>query len=291
MQYYQEGGGLSERARFTLMVMTVHSFTFVYDFAMELVKRNGLFKEYQLQQPRADPDPNLWRQCIMKNLRSHYLLIPILLYYQGYDWFVSFGMKMDHASWQRLEWSTLGWQLLVSLAINDTGFYWSHRALHIPYLYKNIHKQHHQFKQPIAQASEWAHPIEDLFGNIGPTLAGPFLLGSHVYVMLLWLFLRLWKTLDAHSGYSLPFPLSVWHGLPGLLGSDMHDFHHESKEGMDSCFGAMTTFWDYVCGTDTRFYEVKQAGRPVSLNRRHRQDPNTQLDGSALRRSPRKRRG
>jgi plant 4alpha-monomethylsterol monooxygenase len=249
---------LDDKTRFTVSVITVYSFTFIYSLFMEFIKRNGYFLDRQLQQPRDEPEESLVRACLIKNLRNHYILVPLGVYYILYDAFLYMGMKMDHNSWLNLDWKTFLRDIAVSAAVNDTGFYWSHRALHIPVLYKAIHKQHHQFKQPIAMASEWAHPLEDLFGNIGPTLLGPLLMGSHLYTILIWVVLRLWKTLDAHCGYSLPFPLSIWHGLPGLLGSDMHDFHHESKEGMEGCFGAMFTFWDYVCGTDKVFYDVKK---------------------------------
>ena len=31
-----------------------------------------------------------------------------------------------------------------SLYLEDFLFYWSHRALHLPYLYKYVHKTHHE---------------------------------------------------------------------------------------------------------------------------------------------------
>ena len=251
------------RLRFVLTLVAAHSFTFVYSFVMAQVKRRGMLKKYQLQKPGpneerpAAEDELVWK-CFLKNLRNHFAVMPLFLYFVAYDWYVKMGMKMDNASWLATPWSIVARDLAVAFAVNDTGFYWAHRALHVPFLYKRIHKQHHQFKAPVAEASEWAHPLEDMFGNIVPTMAGCFLMGSHLYVITFWLWLRLWKSLDAHSGYSLPFPLSIWHGLPGMLGSDMHDFHHESKEGMNSCFGAMSTFWDSVCGTDAAFYRVKR---------------------------------
>ena len=67
--------------------------------------------------------------------------------------------------------------------------------------------------------------------------------------------LRMWKTVDAHCGYDLPFPLSIHHILPGQLGADMHDFHHEKNMG---CYGAFSLFWDSLCGTDQDFYEYKR---------------------------------
>lgn len=252
-----------DRARFILTLVAAHSFTFVYSFLMAIVRRNGLFKDYQLQRPRPAPESELLHECLVKNLRSHFAVTPLLLYLFVYDAYVYMGMKIDYASWQATPWITIFRDLFISLVLNDTGFYWSHRALHSPFLYKRIHKQHHQFKAPVPEASEWAHPVEDIFGNILPTLAGCFLMGSHLYLVAFWLWLRLWKTLDAHSGYNLPFPLSIWHCLPGMLGSEMHDFHHESKEGMNSCFGAMTTFWDVVCGTDKAFYVKKSKQKHI----------------------------
>ena len=244
----------NDRIRFVLTLVVVHSFTFVYSFLFSLARRQGLFKAYQLQRPRPEPESGLLFSCLVKNLRNHFAVLPIALYFAAYDMYVFMGMKMDYASWQATTWGSIFRDLFIALVLNDTGFYWSHRALHTPFLYKRIHKQHHQFKAPVPEAGEWAHPIEDIFGNILPTMAGCFLMGSHLYLVAFWLWLRLWKTMDAHSGYSLPFPLSIWHGLPGMLGSEMHDFHHESKEGMNSCFGAMTTFWDSVCGTDKAFH-------------------------------------
>ena len=38
----------------------------------------------------------------------------------------------------------------------DTLFYWTHRALHQPPLYRLLHKKHHEFKASTVWASELA---------------------------------------------------------------------------------------------------------------------------------------
>jgi len=45
--------------------------------------------------------------------------------------------------------------------VDDFLFYWSHRILHEGprWLYAAVHKQHHEFKQPISIATEYAHPV------------------------------------------------------------------------------------------------------------------------------------
>lgn len=81
------------------------------------------------------------------------------------------------------------------MAIEDALFYWSHRALHTPWLYKRIHKVscrrlgracvvlvhqatslctlratqiHHEYYVNAALGSEHAHPVEFIFGNLVP---------------------------------------------------------------------------------------------------------------------------
>ena len=44
----------------------------------------------------------------------------------------------------------------------DTSFYWSHRLLHHPRLYKHFHKQHHEYRGTIGFAAEYAHFVEQV---------------------------------------------------------------------------------------------------------------------------------
>ena len=49
---------------------------------------------------------------------------------------------------------------VICLLMREAMFYYSHRLLHVPYLYRRIHKKHHRFTAPIALAAQYAHPIE-----------------------------------------------------------------------------------------------------------------------------------
>jgi methylsterol monooxygenase len=81
----------------------------------------------------------------------------------------------------------------------------AHQALHSGSLYKKIHKIHHKYSAPFGLAAEYAHPAE--VGILGAgTVAGPFLWcyfmrDLHMVTMYIWITLRLFQAIDAHSGY------------------------------------------------------------------------------------------
>jgi len=109
-------------------------------------------------------------------------------------------------------------------------FYFTHRLLHVPYLYKTVHKVHHRFKAPCAMAAVYAHPIEFIFGNVAGVGLGPMLTNCHPYTAYAWFSLALLATCKNHSGYK-------------CLGAQQHDAHHEffnynfGNDFLDDFFG------------------------------------------------------
>jgi len=99
-----------------------------------------------------------------------------------------------------------------------------------------MHKQHHEFRSPIALASGYAHPVEFLFGpfrrclhfclltstppvNVIPLAVGPLVMRAHLTTTLLWFAVTSIGTEVHHCGYRFP-----WH-----FGDqpNFHDYHHE----------------------------------------------------------------
>eukprot|EP00164_Ancoracysta_twista_P028575 GFYU01057064.1.p1 GENE.GFYU01057064.1~~GFYU01057064.1.p1 ORF type:complete len:194 (+),score=20.31 GFYU01057064.1:38-583(+) len=149
-----------------------------------------------------------------------------------------------------------------AILINETGFYTVHRLMHeIPFLYRTIHKKHHEFIGSVSVAAEYSHPVEDILAAVIPTL-GIFLVPSlppmHPLFAFVWIAARSAETYEAHSGYCFHNSLLQRLGLLHSSHMAFHDFHHTINKGN---YGT-SLLWDYLLGTDT-IYTTKLAAAGV----------------------------
>jgi len=256
-QWNEQAWAGNERLRFALISSLFLEVTYwLAQLLNWLIMRDAsLYQRWAIAErgDRVPPAPELLRKCLTDLSVSH-CVRPVLLY-AAYSIYLARGAPSSAALIPTA--TELVAHLAFAIAVDDTMFYWAHRALHHPRVYKHIHKQHHEFKQPVGLATEYAHPLEEACNTLATAL-GPLLLGSHVAVSVGYMGLKLWQSIDAHSGMLLPAPLSPWNLLPGMDCAAAHDFHHSHNVGN---FGGFFTFWDRVCGTDAayrRFLEKKK---------------------------------
>ncbi|XP_054163093.1 fatty acid hydroxylase domain-containing protein 2-like isoform X2 [Oppia nitens] len=134
-------------------------------------------------------------------------------------------------------------ELAFFVIVEEIAFYYSHRLLHNPKIYKYIHKRHHEWQTPIAITAIYCHPIEHIFSNLLPLFLGPFILGSHLSTSWAWYTLAIMNTLTDHSGYHLPL----------LTSPEAHDYHHLKFNENYGVLGIL----DRLHGTDTNFRKSK----------------------------------
>ena len=143
------------------------------------------------------------------------------------------------------------WWLPASVAIylllHDTWFYWTHRWMHRPAIYKRMHAVHHASRNPTAWTAMSFHPWESVTGAVLiPALV--LLIPIHYAALLVVLTVMTVMGVTNHMGWEL-FPRWMVQGPLGkwLITASHHQRHHEKY----LCnFGLYFRFWDRICGTD-----------------------------------------
>lgn len=143
------------------------------------------------------------------------------------------------------------WWLPASFALyllaHDAWFYWTHRLLHRPALFRRYHAVHHAGRRPTAWTAMSFHPGESVTGAvIIPLLV--FLLPIHLAVLGAVLTVMTVMGVTNHLGWEI-FPRAWVRGPAGrwLITASHHQRHHEHY----GCnFGLYFRHWDRWCGTD-----------------------------------------
>lgn len=160
--------------------------------------------------------------------------------------------------------STQGWgYYFLSIALmvvgHDTYFYWIHRLMHHPRLFRNFHLVHHRSVNPTPYTSFSFHPLESVleFGII-PLIA--LLIPIHYTALIVF---TVWSTIFnilGHTGYEFSPRGFTRHWLFKWMNTPTHHNMHHQKCHYN--YSLYFNFWDRVMGTnhpdyDAFFEEVK----------------------------------
>ncbi len=230
---------MDERWLFTAVVWGAHEIGFFATWGVfAWLFHRGIAQRFQVAQgkaPPADLGAKAWRDV----LGGHVLLVPVVAFVIYPPW-SSLGGRIGLPLPPPFE---IAWQLLACILIQDTMFYWSHRALHLPRLYRAIHVRHHTFRYVRGHSSEYAHPVE-VTANLVSFMLPAILLHVHLLTFAIWVLVRMVETVEAHSGYAFTRIAS------------RHAFHH--LYAAKGCLGSFFGIWDRVMGTDRQWREWRK---------------------------------
>jgi ring-1,2-phenylacetyl-CoA epoxidase subunit PaaE len=137
--------------------------------------------------------------------------------------------------------------VIVLLLVSDTWFYWSHRIMHHPRIYKYVHALHHKSLDVNPFTAQSFHVIEAMWltGWLIPLAMMMPISMSALGVMQV---LGMLNNLKSHLGYEL-FP-GFFSKVPPfnmLVTATNHSLHHTQYNGN---YGLFFRYWDIWCGTE-----------------------------------------
>ena len=160
--------------------------------------------------------------------------------------------------------------VLAYLFAHDSWFYWTHRLMHRPRLFRVAHAVHHASRPPTAWAAMSFHPYEALTGAVViPLLV--LLIPIHYSALLLVLGVMTLMGVTNHMGWEL-FPKWLVEGRAGawLITASHHQRHHREYR----CnYGLYFRFWDRLCGTDKGLGSFDHAAGGTDPARRRARRP------------------
>lgn len=128
----------------------------------------------------------------------------------------------------------------------DINLYLAHRTLHIPFLFKKIHRLHHRTTSPNAINTFAMHPLEALFYQVVtfiPFLIMPFHIAAIIVILV---YTNIVSLID-HSGIKF-HSIFFWQS-PSLFHDDHHKYFHVN-------FGQTCWYWDWIFGSWRRVGET-----------------------------------
>lgn len=148
---------------------------------------------------------------------------------------------------------------VIMLLMHDTYFYWAHRLMHHPRIFKYVHLVHHQSTNPSPWAAYSFSPLEAIVeAGIVPILL--FTLPITIYHLSLFFLFMIVYNVYGHLGWELYPKWFSRHWVGKWVNTSVnHNQHHQYFKGN---YGLYFLFWDRIMGTirpdyEKQFEEVK----------------------------------
>ncbi len=175
-------------------------------------------------------------------------------------------------------WWYLPVSLIVFMLLHETYYYWLHRWMHIPSVFKIVHKVHHNSNIASPFTAFSFHPLEGLLQAIFlPIML--MILPMHYYVIIIQLTIMTVSSVINHLDIEI-YPASFSKNIVGkwLIGASHHSLHHKQFKYN---YGLYFTFWDKLKKTESPLFEKlfeSKTHRSPKNNLRHPGNVLKQMD-------------
>ncbi len=166
----------------------------------------------------------------------------LLFFFWQKDWTAIYTDVNQYGLWY------LPVSFIVLALIHETYYYWIHRAMHHPKIFRKVHKVHHDSLVPSPWTAFSFHPWESLLeALIVPAIL--LLLPVHIFVLLAYLIFMTLSSVINHLDievYPKAFinsPFGKW-----FIGATHHHYHHAEFK---TNYGLYFTFWDRWMKTES----------------------------------------
>lgn len=149
-------------------------------------------------------------------------------------------------------WSWFITSILLTILLHDTYFYWTHRWMHRPGIFKWMHRIHHQSNNPSPWAAFAFSPWEALIqAGIFPLTAA--LMPIHPLAFGAFMSWQLLNNILGHAGFEIYPNWLVKSPFRWVFNTPTnHVMHHEKPHGN---YGIYFNFWDRWMGTNHKDYD------------------------------------
>ena len=149
-----------------------------------------------------------------------------------------------------------GVTLVLMIIGQDAWFYWTHRAMHHPRLFRTFHWTHHKSKTPTPWTA-YAFDMPEAVVTVAFVPLWAAIVPMHDLAIFSFVTWQIIRNVIGHAGVELS-PVS---GRPSRLfgwlnTTTHHDLHHQSP---GSNFGLYFTWWDRMMGTEHPEYQTRVA--------------------------------
>ncbi len=163
-------------------------------------------------------------------------------------------------------------QAAAMIVVHDAYFYWLHRTMHHPKLFRPMHLHHHKSRTPTPWTaysfSVWEAILEAAYVPLfllATSLMGIAYAGMAV---LFFIWIQIVRNVMQHAGVELHpagWVDSKW--TDWISTTTHHDLHHSTGTYN---YGFYFTFWDRWMGTEHPDYkaEFRKAAKPIVITRR-----------------------